>query len=187
MKDEKIKSIIESLLFVSGDPLKLKKIAQVIGIKKEKLNTLVEMMEKEYQSTQRGITLIRLDDKLQLVTVSQNVPYVKKLIKNETESKLSPAARETLAIIAYRGPLTRAQIDLIRGVNSSFILRNLMIRGLIERKENRDEKIKGYLYQVTTEFLKGLGITSLNELPQYEELRNDKKAEELLKEIEQGK
>ncbi len=180
MEDYKIKSIIESLLLASGDPLELKKISKIIKEPLEKIEKNVEALIEKYNQENGGLQIIEQNQRIQLVSNPDNFVYLKKLIKVDTESQLTSAAQETLAIVAYRGPLSRAEIDLIRGVNSSFILRNLMVRGLVERV-SRKNKIRGYLYQVTLGFLKQMGISKIEDLPDYEKLRKNKKVKNILK------
>jgi segregation and condensation protein B len=113
--------------------------------------------------------MIEKDKEIQLVSSPENSLYIEKLIKDELQEDLTPASLEVLAIIAYKSPVTRAEIEEIRGVNSSFTLRNLLIRGLIERKE-RLEDSRAYLYEISLNFLRKLGLKSINELPEYNNL-----------------
>ena len=181
MEKARIQSILESLLLVQGDPIGVKKLSEIIGVKKKEVQEALDDLSREYQDNQKGWQLIQQNNKVQLTTVSQNSSYVERLVKVEKEAALSPAARETLAIIAYKGPLTRSQIDLIRGVNSAFILRNLLIRGLIEKTSSRS-KLKGNVYKVSAEFLKGLGVSRVEELPDYEKLNQSEEMEKAFKE-----
>ena len=116
----------------------------------------------------RGIRVLQKDDLVSLVTAPPLASYAEHLVKEELLGELSKAGLETLTIVAYRHPITRADIDYIRGVNSSFTLRNLAKRGLIERLPGFGGK--GYRYQPTVEFMKYLGIASFNELPEFEDV-----------------
>ena len=115
--------------------------------------------------------LVFFDGKVQLVASPYSIEAVKKLIKSDFEEDLSSAALETLAIISYRGPISRAAIENLRGVNCSFILQSLAIRGLIDRKNNPEDG-RSYVYSVTFDFLKHLGLTKLEDLPNFNELKN---------------
>lgn len=164
------KSIIESLLFVYGEPISLKKIGKILGLSQEAVIKNFKELNEDYQKEERGLRIIEKGDEIQLVTAPENSSYVQKLIQTDIRQELSPAALETLAIIAYRGPISRAEINDVRGVDSSFLLRRLLLRGLIERVEYpKDRRI--YLYKITFEFLKLLGVNKLENLPNYEELR----------------
>jgi segregation and condensation protein B len=112
------------------------------------------------------------DGKVQLVASAYSVEPVKKLIKSDFEEDLSQAALETLAIIAYRGPVSRAAVENLRGVNCSFILQSLAIRGLVEKKNNPEDG-RSYIYNVTFDFLKHLGLGRLEDLPKFEELKKN--------------
>ena len=116
-----------------------------------------------------GLRIISKGDRIQMVSSPKNSKYIEKLIKQDLQKELTPASLETLAIVAYKEPITRAEIDEIRGVNSSFMLRNLLIRGLIERRENPKDA-RSYVYEISFNFLKKLGLKSKKELPEYKKL-----------------
>ena len=118
-----LKSILESLIFVAGKPINIKKIAKLVGIKPQEAREKLEHLQEEYQD--RGIQILFRDDLVQMVSDPDSALYVKKLLTEEIEENLTRAALETLAIIAYRGPIIRSGIERIRGVNSVYILRNL--------------------------------------------------------------
>lgn len=161
-----LKSIIESLLFIHGEPMSAEKLAKVADAKKEDVIRALDDLSRTYE--ERGLILLEKEGKYQLGTRPENASYVEKLVKSDFSEELSRAALETIAIIAYKGPLSRADIEFIRGVNSSFTLRNLMLRGLIERVENPKDA-RAYLYKVSFEFLHYLGVSKVEELPGFEE------------------
>src|SRR3989344_2692844 len=163
------RAIIESLLFTAGHPVGFKKLAEVLGITEEKLKDELNMLAGDYENNNRGFRLIFSDNKVQLVTAPESEEAVKKLIKSDFEEDLSSAALETLAIISYRGPISRAAIENLRGVNCSFILQSLAVRGLIDRKNNPEDG-RSYIYSVTFDFLKHLGLNRLEDLPKYNDL-----------------
>jgi segregation and condensation protein B len=166
-----ITSIIESILFVHGGPITIKKLAEIAGVTIEEIQGALANLTREYQ--ERGFTLLQKDHAVQLGSNPANTPYIADLMRSEFNEELSRSALETLAIIAYKGPLSRAEIEYVRGVNSSFILRNLLMRGLIERVENpRDSR--SYRYRAGIDFLKHLGIATMEELPGYIEFKNQR-------------
>lgn len=167
-------SSIESILFVAGEPISVEKLKKILHSTKEDVEHALEKIKTDYAD--RGIVLVQKGDAWQFATAPINAGVIEQMVKSEFTEELSRAGLETLTIIAYRGPLTRARIEYIRGVNSVFTLRNLLMRGLIERSENPKDA-RSFLYSVSFEFMKTLGITTLEELPRYEELK--KKAEEV--------
>ncbi len=171
MEQEKIKSITESLLFVSGEPLKIRKIAEIIGegIKSEEVKRAINSLQEDFIAAKRGLRIIQNNGEAQLVSSPDNSEYVSRFLKSEVEESLSRASLETLSIVAYRGAITRSEIEEIRGVNCTFTLRYLLIRGLIERMQNPNDS-RSYLYQISFDFLKKLNLNRKENLPNYEEL-----------------
>lgn len=178
MDTMKLKSILESLLFVSGEPIKISRLAKICNTGKNEIEGLLEAMEKDCDEQKRGLRIIRKADSVQLGTDPENAEYVNQLVSGEMSSELSKSALETLSIVAYRGPVTRVQIESIRGVNCSHVLRSLLVRGLVERGETAD--IRGYLYEISFDFLKTLGIQSASKLPDWKTLSQNEKVKELL-------
>lgn len=165
-----LKSIIESILFISGDPISVKKISKITGKDSKEIESAINELTDEYKNG--GLCILRRENEVQMVSAPATKDYVNKLAKNELEEELSRASLEVLSVIAYRGPVSRAQVEEIRGVNCSFTLRNLLIRGLIERVENPQDS-RSYLYKISFDFLKHLGIGKIEEMPNYAELKND--------------
>lgn len=161
---------LEALLFIYGEAMPLKRIAKVLDTSLEKVKEAVFELQKKLDESESALTLIYKDGYVQMVTKGEYSSLLETLVKAETNEALSPAALETLAIISYASPISRVDIDYIRGVNSSFILRSLLLRGLIERKVDPDKK-NSYLYRPSMEMLKHLGIRSLKELPEYEKFK----------------
>jgi len=164
---KELKSKIESILFVCGDPLTMKKIAKILAVKESDIDKAVEELMEEYKD--KGISILRKDGKVQMVSSSTNSEVVQEIVQSNLSDELTPAALETLAVISYKEPITRPEIDSIRGVNSVFSLRALLMRGLIEKTQLSGDK-KEVVYKTTLDFLKKLGISKVNELPEYEEL-----------------
>ena len=167
-----IASKLEALLFVYGDALSFKKAMSVLAVSKEQLLEARELLKNSLQERASGLALFEHDDTLQLVTRAEYSGLLAEVVKAEMNESLTPAGLETLAIIAYAGPISRAEIDYIRGVNSQFILRNLLIRGLIERRDNTKDQ-RSYLYAPTIELISHLGVTRIEDLPDYEAVRRD--------------
>lgn len=166
-----IKSCVESLLFVSGEPMSFGKLSKIIGEKENVLKEAAEELANDYKSRQSGVRVIVNDSKAQMVTVGENAEVVEKLMKIDIEGDLSRSALETISIVAYRGPLSRAEIEEIRGVNTSFTLRQLAIRGLVEKIDNPHDA-RAYLYKISFDFLRHLGMEKIEDLPRYQELRD---------------
>lgn len=166
-----LKPTLEAILFAHGEPLSAEKLAKAAKAKKDEVLTALKELSQEYQG--RGLTILEKGDEFTLGSNPAYAGYVENLIKEDLSEELSRAAVETIAIVAYKGPLTRAQIEYVRGVNSSFTLRNLLMRGLVERMENPKDA-RSYLYKVSFDFLKHLGISRLEDLPQYEEFKKEK-------------
>lgn len=163
----KLKSQILSILFVAGKPVSLKELVNVLEIKEDELKTAIaELVTNQKQS---GIILLAHDDKIQLSTNPDNSPTVKKFLSLELREKLTDAAIETLGIILYKQPVSRAEIENIRGVNSQYTLRHLLIRGLIEKTISPTDR-RAFLYKTTLEFMQHLGIKDMKDLPDFEEL-----------------
>jgi len=177
-----LKSKIESMLLVTNYPLTEKKLLELTQEKdKKKISEAVTELYNDYkQRSDSGIVLVKTDDSVQLVTAPDNAGVVAKFIKDETTGELSRASLETLTIIAYRSPITRAELETIRGVNCSVILRNLSIRGLVESV--MDKKKMATTYFITIEFMKFLGITDPKELPDYEKLNSDENLQKVISE-----
>ena len=173
-----IKSQIEALLFVSAKPMSLKQLGDLIDAPKEKLEEAGNELVNEYKASQKGIMIVKNNNQFQMVSSPESSELIKKFIKDETTGELSRPSLETLTIIAYRGPISKLDLDRIRGVNCSLILRNLLIRGLIEASP--DKQKKETYYTVTFDFIRFLGISDINELPDYEKLSKDETIDVML-------
>ncbi len=175
-----LKSKIESLLFVAAKPFTIKKLAEITHQKKEEVEKSLPELIEEYNSQRKesGIQIIKQGQKIEMVSHPENAGIIRDYLKDEQTGELTKPSIETLTIIAYRSPITKAEIERIRGVNCSLILRNLMIRGLVEANEDKKEMVTRY--QITFEFMKFLGIRDVRELPDYEKLNQDPTIEKLL-------
>ncbi len=178
------KAIIEGLLFLSGeDGLRLEQIQGTLNQSdRDSILKDIELLKEEYQSNTKGIELVEYASRYKFVTKEFVYPYGEKLFSSEKTVTLSQPALETLAIIAYRQPITRVEIEDIRGVGCEVMLKKLQARGLIEAKERLDTVGKPLLYTVTDTFLDTFQLETLQELPDLPEQKQD---EELF-EIEEG-
>ena len=164
-----LESILESLLFASGEPQAVAELSVLLNEKKEIIQEALLKLKNSYETEKRGLRLINNDSKWLLTTNPANLPFLNKFKKEVFEGDLSPAGAETLAIVSYRGPISRAEINEIRGVDSSYILHQLLLRELIERFPN-PKRTNTFLYNISFKFLNHLGISSVKDLPNYEEL-----------------
>lgn len=163
---------LESILLISDRALKIKDLAKKLNLEKKEIKKLIGELKKKFNTESSGIHLLTTNDKIQFTTNPLSEKIIKDFVKEELNSNLTDASLETLTIIAYRGPITRSELEQIRGVNCSVIIRNLLIKGLIENKTNREKMTK--VYSITLDFLKYLGINAIHELPNYERLNSDK-------------
>ena len=184
----KIKSTIESLIFVSGDPLTIKDLSNALEISNKTIKNILEEMISEYEDEKRGIKLISINGEYQLVTKAENSSYIQKLLKKNKRQSLSQASLESLAIIAYKQPITRVDIDEIRGVKSESAMQRLLEKDLIKEVGRLEVPGRPILYGTTDEFLRQFGLKELKDLPSldlYEDKSNEivENMEEILKEI----
>lgn len=163
-----LKSKIESLLFISAKPMTIKQLADLIKAKPEEVKAAGEELAQKCKEEKRGVQIIKDGQKFQMVSSSENAKIVQEFIQDETTGELSRPSLETLTIIAYRGPVAKLDLDRIRGVNCSLILRNLLLRGLIEAKE--DTQKRETYYSVSFDFIRFIGLNDIKELPDYEHL-----------------
>jgi segregation and condensation protein B len=183
-----LKSQIESLLFVAAKSLSLRKIVELTESSKGEVKNVLQELMKQYQQEKKGIQIVKNLFSYQMTTAGENGKLIKKFLKDEISGELTPPSLETLTTIAYRGPLTKIEIEKIRGVNCSLILRNLMMRGLVEPQDGKNlkkEEEGNYLsgetyYGLTFDFLRYLGLSEVSNLPDYEKLRNNENLEKLL-------
>ncbi len=173
-------SKIESLLFIAGRPLALKKLAQLTESKEKEAAEAIASLKGKYNQPESGLQIMQSGAEIQMMTNPQNSGLVKDFLKDETSGELTRPSLEALTIIAYRGPITKAELEQIRGVNCSLILRNLLMRGLIQEEEEKNKLTT--IYTVTFDFLRFLGIKEPAELPDYGKLRNDDLLSKLLAE-----
>ena len=167
-------SIIESLLFVAGESLKLTEIANILECSIDFTRELTNELRVKYEEEQRGIKIIVTNDEYQFVTKSCNSEYVQKLLKTNIRQSLSQASIETLAIIAYKQPITRVEIEEIRGVKSDRAIYTLSDKKLIKETGRKNVPGRPIIYATTDEFLKHFDFQSLNEMPSIEDFNKEK-------------
>ena len=176
-----IKSKIESLLFISAKPMSTKQFAGLLKKDEKEIRKVCDELVEDYKNSKQGINVIKNNSKYQMVSSPENAKLVQDFIKDETTGELSRPSLETLTIIAYRTTISKIDLDRIRGVNCSLILRNLLLRGLIESKF--DKKKNETYYNVTLDFVRFLGINDVSELPNFEKLNKDDTIDRVLESV----
>jgi segregation and condensation protein B len=171
---------IESILFLKGEPMTVKQLAKVLSASEKDIKDALDFLGQKLSD--RGIRLIRKDDSYSLATSPDSSEFTKTLIEEEFNNELSKASLEVLSIIAYKGPVSRSEVDYIRGVNSAFTVRNLMVRGLVERIPNPKDS-RSFLYKPSLQLLQYMGIGDIKELPEFENF--NQKIETFISEIKE--
>lgn len=174
-----IKSAIESLLLVSDRPLAVGEIAGILECENAEAESALLKICVEYKERNGGIQIINNLNKYQMVSSGENSKIVRKFLELETTGELTRPQVEALTTIAYRGPITKAELEQVRGVNCSLVLRNLMMRGLVEINGEKNLEQK---YAASLDFLKFLGVGSVKELPDYEKLNGHEVINQILSE-----
>ena len=173
------KAVLEGLLFVVGeDGLTIDQIVDVLEIDEENAKALIMELKKDYEDDSRGLRIDFLGNRFKITTKFEHKAYYQKLIENPETNFLSHAALETLAIIAYNEPITRVQVDTIRGVGSTSIIRKLVAKGFIKECGRSEIPGRPILYETTSEFLDYFGLSSIEDLPNIEDLIQTPEEEE---------
>lgn len=176
---------VEAILFVAGEPVSVHDLARTLETHEDDILRALEQLRAGYVSRGSGLRLLMSPEGVQLVTASEAHTAVEAFLKSGMRERLTPAAAETLAIIAYRGPISRAGIEAIRGVNSSFTLRLLAIRGLVTRTIHPTDA-RRFIYEVSAEFLRSLGISRVQDLPDHASLHAQSTMTKLVADAEAG-
>lgn len=177
-------SQIESLLFISSRPLSCKQLSEILKIDQEKILEMMNEIMGKYNTPQSGIHILRHEGQknglisFQMTTNSSNAEVVQDFVKEELSGELTRPSLETLTIIAYRGPVSKTEIEQIRGVNCSLILKNLLLRGLVEVKEDKEQMAS--FYNITPDFMRYLGINDVKNLPDYARLSSSEIINDIL-------
>ena len=181
---KQIKSALESLMFVWGEPLDIKTAAETFDISKNDVYEYFKELQEEYEQEGRGIVIREVNKAFQFVTREENAEYIERMCTPVKVKRLSQSALEVLAIIAYKQPVTKGEIDAIRGIKSDRVVEGLMKKDLIFEKGRAETIGRPILYGTTDTFLKNFGFTSLKELPEIEDIESAVNYEEPLDELE---
>lgn len=163
--EEDLPMLLESLLFVAPAPTPVAKLGQVLGVNDKTIEKALAGLAEDYVTKRRGLRLLRKGDRVQLTSAPEAAGHIERFLGLELSSKLSAAALETLAVIAYRQPITRAEIEAIRGVSCEGVLRTLIARELVEPVGRLEQPGRPFLYGTTLQFLQYFGLDSLDKLP----------------------
>lgn len=172
--------IIEAILFVSGEPVQLRAVARALEVTELEVSAAADELASDYDYNRRGICLKRFGSHIQLSTRPDYAPQIEKLLQPIQKQSLSQAALETLAVVAYKQPVTRLDIEAVRGVKCDYSVQSLINKGLIEEVGRKETLGRPILYGTTDAFLSHFGLTSLEDLPQPPESQQDSPAEPLV-------
>jgi len=161
---------IETILFVAGKPLTLKKIAKALNLEESATRESLDILRQKYNRPDSGIVILENGEEWQMVSNPDNRETAEQFLKAEVSGELTRPQLETLTVISYCGPITKPELEQIRGVNCSLIIRNLMMRGLVKETENPSGLLA--TYEVTMEYLRHLGLERIQDLPDYERLHS---------------
>ncbi len=169
-QDKKIAEL-EALLFIHGEPIEVDKIEKILGLVGGEGESLVKQLSEDLKAGGRGLRLVFDGEKAQMVTKPEFAKILEDFVKEELSADLTPAGLEALSIISYLGPISRSRLEYLRGVNSTFTLRSLMLRGFIARAQD-PKRANAYLYRASFDLFKHLGIGGPKDLPEYEKFNS---------------
>lgn len=184
MDERELKAALEAIIFASGEPVPAGRISLVLGVPEAEVYSCAEALSEEYEHEGRGFRLVRLDKSLQMCSAPQYAKAIARVIEHRAPPKLSPPALETLAVIAYFQPVTRAYVDEVRGVDSSYTVSSLVDKGLIEPSGKLEAPGRPTLYKTTEAFLRVMGVSELSELPKLPDMASTDGLEKLQGAIE---
>jgi segregation and condensation protein B len=167
---EKVTAAIEAILYAAGHPVEYSKLSEVLGLSPKDIKNMVEAMSREYNSekSSRGVLLLTYPNSCQFATKEEFLPYIREALGIKRGGNLSASTMEALAVVAYNQPVTRAYVDAVRGVDSSYAMTSLIDKGLIESLSRLDAPGRPMLYTTTEKFLRVFGLSSLDDLPETE-------------------
>ena len=167
---ERVTAAIEAILYAAGHPVEYAKLSEVLGLTTKDVKNMVEAMSRDYNSekSSRGILLLTYPDSCQFATKEEFLPYIREALGIKRGGNLSNSTMEALAVVAYNQPVTRAYVDAVRGVDSSYAMTSLIDKGLIESLSRLDAPGRPMLYTTTEKFLRVFGLSSLEDLPETE-------------------
>lgn len=172
---------IEAVLFISAKPISIKKLAEFLDASVKEVEEAVAEIMRRHDIETSGMRVVRSGSEVQMMTSPNHTKLVREFVKDEFTGELTKPQLETLTVIVYRQPITKIELEQIRGINCSLILRNLAIRGLIEVEESKS----GTTYRASHEFMRLLGLSDVSQLPDYEKLHSDEKIQTLLERKEE--
>lgn len=187
MDMENAKPIIEAILFASGRAVTINELILILELKQEEIEEILNNMKNEYNKSNRGIEIVKVDNSYQMATKKELYDYVYLILDKRTKPRISNAAMETLAIIAYNSRITRAEVEAIRGVSADACIYKLLEFGFIEEAGKTDLPGKPMSYKTTDDFLKKFGYTSLTELPELPKYKLDENRQIVIDEIVEEK
>ncbi len=174
--DATVESVIEAILFASDEPLPVNRLAFLVEATTKQINTAIDSLNQRYEAGGHAFRIEKIAGGMQMLTLPQYNGYLRKLLRVREDSKLSPAALETLAIVAYKQPVIRADVEAIRGVACGEVLRSLMVKGLVKIVGRAEIVGRPMQYGTTRRFLEVFGLNSLKDLPSIEELKRPEAA-----------
>ena len=180
-----ISSAIEAILFAAGDSIPIDRLSLILGTPEDEVSLIARELAEKYEREGRGMRVLRLDDKLQMCSAPEYAPYITRALEQRKPPMLSQPALETLAVVAYFQPVTRAYIDQVRGVDSSYTVGVLAERGLIEVCGKLDVPGRPSLFRTTDVFLRTMGIEKLSELPPLPDMSSTEGIEKLQNAIDE--
>lgn len=179
----KTKGILEAILFTMGDSVPLGRLADVLAMDKKQVKELLDELKQDYADEGRGITLIELDGSYQMGTKVETYEYITRLVRQKKKHSLTNVMLETLSIIAYKQPVTKQEIEAIRGVKSDFAVNKLVEYGLVQELGRLDTIGRPIIFGTTEEFLRSFGVSSIEDLPDIDEVQKQNFFEEASQEI----
>lgn len=180
-----ISSAIEAILFAAGDSIPIDRLSLILGTPEDEVSLIARELAEKYEREGRGMRVLRLDDRLQMCSAPEYAPYITRALEQRKPPMLSQPALETLAVVAYFQPVTRAYIDQVRGVDSSYTVGVLAERGLIEVCGKLDVPGRPSLFRTTDMFLRTMGIEKLSELPPLPDMSSTEGIEKLQNAIDE--
>jgi segregation and condensation protein B len=173
MEEHELTAVLEAILFVSGEPMSLEGLSEVLeGAEPDRIRQALEHLRRNYESAGRGLRIVEVAGGYQIATRSECAPWIRSLEKIKTATRLSRSGLETLAIVAYKQPVTRGEIEAIRGVDSAYVLKTLLERRIVKIAGRREGLGRPILYATTREFLQYFGLKDLAELPALKEFKD---------------
>ena len=172
--------VIEAILFVAGEPVNVKDVQRALDVTEDETRQAIDALDSDYSFHRRGITLKRFGEHIQLSTRAEYAPYVERLLQPIQKQSLSQSALETLAIVAYRQPVTKLEMEAVRGVKCDYSVQSLVNKGLIEEVGRKEALGRPILYGTTDKFLSHFGLSSLEDLPKPPEENTEAEEEDPL-------